>query len=385
MKKPLIIFVIFFVLLLHLFAKNSFAIDATPLPNNKFGVHILFPEELEDAAGLVNSSGGDWGYVTIPIQSGDRNLKKWQKFMSDAKKLHLIPIIRIATEGNYFNTKVWRKPDFSDVLDFGNFLNSLDWPTKNRYVVIFNEANRSDEWGGDANPAEYAEILEYAVSVFKSKNSDFFVISAGLDNAAPNELGKFINEYDFLRLMNDAVPGIFNQIDAIASHSYPNPGFSQPPSQLTPKSIASFKYEEELVAQLSTKKLPVFVTETGWSLHAVDERRIGSYYEEAFEKVWSDTNIVAVTPFLLRAGVGPFAQFSLINTNGGQTQVYKLLERMPKIKGNPELTYESSPDINLLEKGTLQSKTFSKEKDENRSYLINFKAIKTFLRWLLKV
>ena len=177
--------------------KNAYAIeDPLSIPNNKFGVHILFTTELSDASRLFNSNGGDWGYVTIPIQAGDRDLEKWQRFMDDARELHVIPIIRLASENYYFDTKVWRKSHYDDILDFANFLNSLEWPVKNRYIVVFNEVNRSDEWEGNLNPAEYANILGYAVSAFKSLNDDFFIISAGLDNAAPNINGKYMNEYD---------------------------------------------------------------------------------------------------------------------------------------------------------------------------------------------
>src|SRR4030067_1844688 len=255
------LFLIFFLS----FPEKIFAVDPLSVQNNKFGVHILFPSELKDAAKLVNSNGGDWGYVTIPIQANDKDLNKWQVFMDDAKMLHLIPIIRLATNGDYFNTKVWEKPEDENILDFANFLNSLDWPTKNRYVVIFNEVNRANEWGGSANPKEYAKILQYAVTTFKSKSDEFFILSAGLDNAAGTTKDS-INEYDFMHQMNESVPGIFDQIDGIASHSYPNPGFSQPPTQISSNSIHSFKSEKQLADSLSNNKsLPVFITETGWS------------------------------------------------------------------------------------------------------------------------
>jgi len=181
-------------------AQQTFAIE-NPFSsfNNKFGIHILFPEELSNAANLVNSSGGDWGYVIIPIQAGDKDIIKWQQFMDTTKKLHLIPILRLATEGDYFNTKVWRKPEETDIVDFANFLNSLDWPVKNKYIVVFNEVNRADEWGGEVNSAEYANLLAYAVNVFKSKNQDFFIISAGLDNAAPEAPPQYKNEYTYLK------------------------------------------------------------------------------------------------------------------------------------------------------------------------------------------
>ena len=230
MKKIFII--LFFLLTFALSVGKVIAIyDPLSVANNKFGVHILFPDELKDAAKLVNTSGGDWGYVTIPIQASDKNIVKWQSFMDEAKSLHLIPILRLATNGDYFNTAVWQKPTNGDILDYANFLNSLQWPVQNKYVVVFNEVNRGDEWGGIPNPADYAQMLSYAVTVFKSRDQNFFILSSGMDNACSNEPGKFIDEYTFFQLMNQAVPGIFNQIDGIASHSYPNPGFSQSPEQ----------------------------------------------------------------------------------------------------------------------------------------------------------
>ena len=170
MKK--IFLLTFFLIFIFLSAKSySFAIyDPLSVPNNKYGIHILFPEEIGEAATLVNSSGGDWGYVTIPIRASDKNLEKWQKFMDEAAKLHLIPLIRVATEGDYFIKGSWEIPSKYYVIDFANFLNSLNWPTKNRYVIIFNETNRGDEWGGTPDAAEYAQILYHSVYFFYQKN-----------------------------------------------------------------------------------------------------------------------------------------------------------------------------------------------------------------------
>ncbi|HEV2339874.1 MAG TPA: hypothetical protein VGT05_03870 [Patescibacteria group bacterium] len=336
MKK---LFFLLFLLWFSLsFASQAFAIE-NPLssPNNKVGIHILFTSELDDAAKLVNSNGGDWGYVTIPIQAGDKDLEKWQAFMDTCRSLHLIPIIRLATEGDYFNTQVWRKPDERDVLDFANFLNSLTWPTKNRYVIVFNEVNRGNEYGGTPSPSDYAQLLSYAVTVFKSRSPDFFIISAGLDNAAANT-SETMNEYSFLQSMNSAVPGIFNQVDGLGSHSYPNPAFSQPPSIHTNESITSFLYERSFVSQFTSKTLPTFITETGWSDGAIDSTSIASYYQQAFSSVWNDPNVVAVTPFLLTAGAGPFADFSFLQPDGSPSAMYASLLSIPKIQGKPTVT-----------------------------------------------
>ena len=358
-------------------------VDPDSLPNNKFGVHILFTTELSDAARLVNSSGGDWGYITIPIQAGDKNLDKWQKFMDEAKERHIIPIIRLASENYYFDTRVWRKPQYDDLLDFANFLNSLNWPVKNRYIVVSNEVNRGDEWQGAPNPEEYANILNYAVDTFKSLNEDFFIISAGLDNAAEDVPGKSQNQYNFMVEMNSKVPGIFGKIDGLGSHSYPNPAFSIAPWVVTNKSISSFKFEQELSYKLSGKELPVFITETGWSKDKLPENKIASYFSYAFASVWNDDNIIAVTPFLLHAGTAPFSQFSLLNGGGDYSEISRMLQKIPKIKGKPIENPNSS--FELSKKTEVQAKIFPQKVQYDTASFEKTKVITTFLKWLFKL
>lgn len=385
MKRIIILLVM---TLLFTFPKAAFAtFDPLSVPNNKFGIHILFPDELNEASKLVNSNGGDWGYVVIPIQAGDKDLIKWQTFMDKAKTLHLIPILRLATEGNYFNTKVWRKPTPADVLDFANFLDSLDWPTKNRYVVIFNEVNRGDEWGGNLNPAEYADMLYYSTIVFKNKNQDFFIISAGLDNSAPNSGKDYMNEYQYITDMHDFLPDLFTKIDGMASHAYPNPGFSQSPLNQTKSSIASFRYERDLLESFANKKLPVFITETGWSKNGVPDVLSASYYSIAFLSVWNDPSIVAVTPFLLRADGGSFSQFSFLN-NGNPTLFYNTIALFPKTKGNPVISGELKDEVKHTKGEILGEQTLRDFSSENKIVLASVflpDSIKILFKWILKL
>lgn len=379
MKYLSLILCLFF-MACFLSVQPAFAIEnPVSVPNNKVGIHILFPDEIEQAAKLVNANGGQWGYVIIPIQAGDRDLIKWQKFMNDAKRLKIIPLIRIATEGDYFNTKVWRKPTETDILDFANFLSSLNWPTKNKYVVIFNEVNRADEWGGNENPSDYASLLSYAVTVFKSKSSDFFIISSGLDNASANTT-ESTNPYDFIRAMHAAVPGIFLQIDGWGSHSYPNPAFAKPPTQLDAMSIATYRYELQLIQSLGGKNLPVFLTETGWSSALVAPSTIANYMQTAFSSTWSDQNVVAVTPFILKAG-SPFDMFSFMHTDGSPTPQYTTVFTMPKIKGMPHL----APTVlgEKIPKRERIEKVFS-AKEQHIAFSIPPHA-KTALKWFLKM
>ncbi len=336
----IIVFLFLYALPFMLYPSKDYAIyNPTTVPNNKVGAHILFPTEIDAAANLVNSNGGDWGYVTIPIAITDLNLQKWQTFMDKAKQDHIIPILRLATDDDYFSTVNWNKPKDLDILEFANFLDSLSWPTKNRYVVIFNEPNRNDEWGGQLDSGEYAQILSYAVTVFKSKNSDFFIISAGMDNAAANS-STSENEYNYLYDMNQAVPGIFNQIDGLGSHSYPNPAFSGAPNDTSYESIDSFSHEENEISQFTNKKLPVFITETGWDQSKLPSSVVSQYFPYAFKNVWNDSNVIAVTPFLLEAGA-PFSQFSILTSTGGTTDISQAITAITKTKGQPQL----NPDV----------------------------------------
>lgn len=338
--------------------------DPLAKPNNRIGIHLLFPTELQEASALVNANGGEWGYVVIPIKKSDRDLKKWQEFMDKCREYKLIPIVRLATDGDYFNTKVWRKPKEEDVLDFANFLNSLNWPVKNRYVIIFNEVNRDDEWGGKANASEYASLLSYSILVFKSLDQDFFVISSGMDNASINGNGA-INQFTYFRQMDSAVPGIFNQIDGISSHAYPNPGFASHPLASHQMSILSFAYERDLAESMTNgKKLPVFITETGWSGEVISQDTLSEYYRIAFSKVWNDPGVVAVTPFLLRADFGPFQKFSFLKSDGF-TKQYEGIKNMQKVKGEPTLNQQVLGTEIATDSSVVETKRFVKKAESS--------------------
>lgn len=320
--------------------KNSFAFfDPLLRPNNFHGIHILFPSELSEAKNLVNSKDGEWGYVTIPIQAGDKDIEKWQKFMDDCKEYKLIPIIRLATQADPQNTTVWSKPTYFDIIDFANFLNSLAWPVENRYVIVFNEVNRSDEWSGEPpSPTEYADLLSYTVEVFKDRNPNFYMIMAGLDNAAPNDRVKYMDNFVYLNEMKKYNPEIFNKIDGFASHSYPNPGFIAPPLKNKREGITTYQYEYDLInADTSTKK-PAFITETGWDSTKLPESTIASYYKIAYSNFWNPDHdkIVAITPFLLNSQGGAFDIFSFVK-EGRQTKYYEESVNMEKTKGQPLL------------------------------------------------
>lgn len=342
------IHIFIFILLFFLaFTKISYAVyDPASRPNNKFGIHILFPIELERAKKLVNSSGGDWGYVTIPIQAGDRDIEKWQNFMNTAAEMHLTPIIRIATEAYWANTAVWRKPTDFDIVDFANFLNSLVWPTKNRYVLLFNEVNRFDEWGGEPpSPEKYADFVELASDVFKARSNEFFIIAGGLDNASPNDQIKYFDNLYFLRKMGQHNPNVFNKIDGFSSHSYPNPNFAQAPSKTAIESTSTYIHEIAVIESFTKKKIPVFITETGWNAEILNSNTVASYLKTAMNDIWEhDNRVIAITPFILESNGGPFDKFTFYRGNT-LTLYGKAYQDLKKTKGVPLLSSLPS-DVN---------------------------------------
>lgn len=365
MKKLFITMLVLFIAG-HLLSSRAYAIeDPLAKPNNFVGIHILFPSELDQAKDLVNSSGGDWGYVTIPIQITDLDMEKWQSFMDKAKELHIIPLIRLATQNDPNNTAVWRKPNPGDILDFANFLTSLSWPTKNKYVILFNEVNRFDEWGGDyPNPQEYADTVSYAFEEFKKRDSSFYLILGGMDAAAPNDYTKYISGYTYLQDLVQTTD-VVSKIDGFSSHSYPNPAFSAPPLDFKKVGVATYRFEYELLNSVSSKKLPAFITETGWSDKTLPQSVISKYYDMTFKNIWDKDRdkIVAITPFLLTAGGEPFNQFSFFK-DGQPTDFLKTVISMTKTKGAPGQT-KVKPSITPSISPALAQESFKGYKPTN--------------------
>ncbi len=336
-----------FILPLSIFAADS---------NNKFGISLAQPnpDEFVKVKELVNSNGGDWGYVTLIIEEKDRDKDKWQGIFNKLRELHLIPIIRLATSAEGEN---WRRPEAKDAQSWVDFLDSLNWVVKNRYIILFNEPNHGREWGGEVDAKNYSEVSFEFAKKLKEKNSDFFVMLAGLDASAPSWLPGMEDEETFLR---EIIQGptlregrTLQNIDGWASHSYPNPGFSGSPYATGRGTVRTYEWELGILRELGvTKELPVFITETGWVsqdqiLNIKNQRLsrevVAEYFKTTYEGVWlPDDRVKAVTPFVLDYQGEPFLEFSWklpsAKTSEGQGfyQQYYTVQNMLKIKGEPE-------------------------------------------------
>lgn len=311
-------------------------------PINKYGIHILIPDEVFHAAKLVNSTGGDWGWVTIVIRDDQMEKETIQKLFDDCRELHLIPLIRLATrqEKNY-----WATPANNDADKWAKFLGGLNWPAKRRYVIIFNEPNHANEWGGEVNPRGYTEILNTFIDKFKSINSNFFILNAGFDLAASNTKTT-MDALKFWQGMEQTVPGIFNKLDGWASHSYPNHGFIGAPNQTGRTSIQGYRWELQMIKKYfgADKELPVFITETGWPIGGrkfLNEKTVINYLKSAYENIWLKDNLVtAVTPFVLSYPEPPFTEFSWLNKEGSPSAQFQMVKNLSKISWWPEQEFK---------------------------------------------
>ncbi len=330
----LMVFLLFFV-----FSKETFAIyNPQDVPNNKYGIHILEQTDIEDAAKLVNSEGGRWGYVTFVIRDDQRHVEQWIPFFKELRKKHLIPIVRLATHVEDIS---WVKPNNDSVGEWTSFLDNLPWPTNNRYVILFNEPNHAKEWGNSINPKEYAEISSDFIKKLKIKSQEFYILNAGIDLSAGNIPGETIDAIWYFNEMERAIPGILSAYDGWNSHSYPNPGFSASPYKIGRSSIVGYKFEQEyLNKNFNVPIRPVFITETGWMIgrNSLDESTVANYYKIAFEEIWTDENIIAITPFLLNYPESLFASFSWKDSQGNVKAQYGQVAGISKEEGRPLLS-----------------------------------------------
>jgi hypothetical protein len=357
--------ILFIVFTLIFLPQVVFGSDA----NNIYGIHLAQPhlEDLKKVKELVNSNGGDWGYVTLVIQENDKNKQKWQEIFDLLREYHLIPIIRLATKPEGEN---WKRPKIEEIPEWVNFLDSLNWVVKNRYIVLFNEPNHASEWGGVVDPEDYGKVAFAFAKALKEKNKNFFVMLSGFDASAPHAPPKYWDEELFLKeiikseIQNPKFETNYNYqnlslkkclefriscfeflFDGWASHSYPNPNFSGSPYDWGRGTIRTYQWELQVLRNLGVSKdLPVFITETGWqrdirySILDIGKDKIAQNFKIAFEEVWGkDERVKAVTPFVFDYQAEPFLGFSWRRFQSPEFYPqYYLIQSLPKIKGKPQ-------------------------------------------------
>ncbi len=333
----------------------------------KLGVHLLLDdgrnqwpmERWSEHMRYARQAVGAGGYVVQLVRDDDLDLIRWQRFMDLCAEHQLIPIIRLATTFDR-NAGWWRAPAADGngryheiAARYAAFLGALRWPTNQHYVIIANEPNRGDEWGGRPDPAAYAQFLLDVAGAIRDRDSNAVILNAGLDLFAPHSGSRpafdgkyYMDAESFLDQMHAAHPEVFSAIDVWSSHAYPlgpftappwqqtfavdllndavNPAHIEPPQHVHNRGINGYAWE---LFKLSTYgvSLPVMITETGWRhaesiAHAAKDTgkalpdaettaafldlalrgnhgRYPDFPEQGWTPWLSDPRVVAVTPF----------------------------------------------------------------------------------------
>ncbi|MBW7944072.1 hypothetical protein H3C70_01590 [Patescibacteria group bacterium] len=315
-----------FLLMGSLFLALSSPVEARE--NSLYGIHLMNTGELDKAAELLNPSPNeDWNYVTVPLTLDDlKKVDEWQAFLAKAKEKRLIPIVRLMTR---FDNGAWQVPTKKNIVDLITFLSKLDWPTDQRYIIVFNEVNHAKEWSGKIDPQQYTDSLRFAADWAHSEGKNYKVLPAAMDLAASNG-GTTKEAFKYLDEMLAYDPQIFEKVDYWNSHSYPNPAFSSAPTKTGKNTMRGFTHELAYLKQKTGRDFQTFVTETGWEDNYTTRKWLGSYYQYTADHIWSDERVIAVTPFVLQGDPGPFSGFSFIDKNGRPTTQYRAYQDVIK-------------------------------------------------------
>ena len=279
----------------------------TPAITNKRGIHLMlddgrnnWPTEvwaahLRAARDLV----GEWGYVVELVRSDDLIPARWQLFFDLCARLRLQPVLRLAT--TFERDKGWwaappADPDGSDATiasQYASFVSKINWPETPHYVIVGNEPNHGDEWGGMPDSAAYARFLVDVSRALHTSDPRVKVLNGALDYFTPNTNGQpFVNGQSYLDAesfmdgMYTSHPNVFTAIDVWASHPYPlgpmsaepwhqtfaidllngatNPHHVDPPPGIFNRGLNSYEWELFKLSTYGRPDLPVMITETGW-------------------------------------------------------------------------------------------------------------------------
>ncbi len=309
---------------------SSIAVAPAQARGEVLGIHILAPGEISRANQLLSRGDDKDKFVTVPLTLKDLERKnEWQHFLNEAHALKIRPIIRFTTR---FENGSWTVPTRIDVMRMTSFLSALDWHRPELTVILFNEPNHANEWGGNLDPEGFAKISAFAAQWVGTEAKDYTVLPAAMDLAADGNKNT-MEAFAYWTRALAVEPTLLEHFDAWNSHSYPNPAFSASPDKTGKNSLRGYETELAFVKKYTQKDFPVYITETGWNQNLLSNQRLKDYFIKAYAKIWSsDTRIVAVTPFLLQGAPGTFAPFSFLDKDGNPTMAYEVYQDI--LRGN---------------------------------------------------
>lgn len=294
------------------------------------GIHILSPAEIGKADALLENGDDKDKFVTVPITVADAaKPDEWQRFLDESHRLKIRPILRFAT---VFENGNWKIPTHTEIVRLTAMLTSLEWRRPELTVILFNEPNQAKEWGGTIDPPGFERLSSFAAQWLATEPKDYTILPAAMDLAADGNNGT-MEAFGYWRAVLAQNPQFFDQFEGWNSHSYPNPGFSSSPTRTDQRSLRGYTYELEFIKSYTTKTFPVYITETGWNQNVLTDKKLRTYFEQAYETIWAkDPRIVAVTPFLLQGAPGTFAPFSFLDKDGKPTIAYDIYKNILNAK-----------------------------------------------------
>lgn len=321
-----------------------------PPPANRYGMGLVNPGDATDVDLTAKLAGpGGWYLVIFADITPSRTSAdaSWKASIQQAYAKDLIPVIRMAPPwGDRRVRNMGESPTAYKKLAqaykavIQDLPKRADWPL---YVQVHNEPNLCDEWQCDS-PAgtlsdktiasEYAHMLRDVADALHSIGDPRIKVlngalapggvqwcQCGTSNFAAGTLSA-----TFLTYMNQAVPGVFDKIDAFAAHSYPAKGEGWGFFVSYAESATGLKYFEKELAAIGKGSMKVVITETGWPTNGDGQTwsrdQVGDFTVEAVKNVWlTHPNILGVTPFILR-DAGTWDKFAWAKPDGSPYPVY---------------------------------------------------------------
>lgn len=293
----------------------------------------------------------------VPGMSGPR--AEWVDRIREAYDRDLVPVVRFAPDWGDRRVRNQSDPG-SDGLRYTELAASYvaivrGLPLRDGhrfYVEVHNEPNLCYEWACDRGrfdadhipseriAEEYASLLrDVGDALHALGDPRIQVVNGGLApggvrwcECAGTGTGAFEGgntSATFLAQMAAAVPGVFDRLDAFASHSYPAEGEGWGFFVPYDRAGAGLRWFETELRTIGREELPVLMTETGWpATH--DGTTYGSrddvaaWTRQAYEGVWlTHPSVRAIMPFILLDRGGSWDGFAWAAADGSPYPVYR--------------------------------------------------------------
>lgn len=329
-------------------------------PINRFGIGLVSAgntSELDLTADLTGP-GGFIKMIFVGVRPGMSGPNpEWIDVTREAYARDLIPVVRFAPD--WGDRRVRNQSDSgSDGLAYTGLAASYagivrglplreGWPF---YVEVHNEPNLCYEWACDRGrfamdripseriAEEYASMLrDVADALHAIGDPRIRVVNAGLApggvrwcecvGAGEGAFEAGNTSREFLSQMQTGVPGIFDRIDAFASHSYPAEGEGWGFFVPYDRAGTGLRYFESELTTIGRTELPVLMTETGWPhMHGGttygSRDEVATWTRQAYENVWlTHPSIRAIMPFILQ-DPGAWDGFAWVRGDGSPYPVY---------------------------------------------------------------